>query len=96
MTYYVVATATGVSRPAFSPSGKRWDWAPRATTKHADLTAAIAAAEAIAPADGLLVQLARYPAPDAHTAPLMAQRIGHGPWRADGRDLASLTELLDA
>lgn len=53
-------------------------------------------AEAIAPADGLLVQLCRYPAPDPHTAPCIAQRIGRGAWRHDGGELASLRELPGA
>jgi hypothetical protein len=91
---YQVATATGVSRAAFSPSGQIWEWTPRDATDYSSLAEAIAAAEAIPSADGLLVQLCRYPAPDPQTAPCMAQRIGRNAWRHDGRDLTSLSELL--
>jgi hypothetical protein len=93
---YQVATATGVSRPAFSPSGQLWEWTPEGVTDYPSLSEAIAAAEAIPAADGLLVQLCRYPAPDPQTAPCIAQRIGRNAWRHDGRDLTSLAELVGA
>lgn len=95
LTTYQVATATGVSRPAFSPSGQMWTWTPQGVTDYGSLAEAIAAAEAIPPADGLLVQLCRYPAPDPQTAPCIAQRIGRSAWRQDGRDLPDLTAALE-